>query len=83
MKEINRLHFAATVMSVLAALFLAGMAFYFFDGRTGAANTGAGKDIFDSCKTILPPIATLVLGYYFGQPDRLRDDVESRDRARS
>ncbi len=26
-----------------------------------------GKEIFDACKTILPPIATLVLGFYFGK----------------
>jgi len=24
-------------------------------------------DIFDACVTILPPIATLVIGYYFGK----------------
>lgn len=26
----------------------------------------AGKDIFEKCVTLLPPITTLVLGYYFG-----------------
>lgn len=25
--------------------------------------------VFDTCKTILPPIATLVIGYYFGRND--------------
>ena len=25
------------------------------------------KGIFDACKTILPPIATLVIGFYFGK----------------
>lgn len=25
------------------------------------------SDVFEACKTILPPIATLVIGYYFGK----------------
>lgn len=28
--------------------------------------TEAGKEIFEACKTILPPIATAVLGFWFG-----------------
>ena len=30
-------------------------------------NENGGVDIFESCKTILPPIATLVIGYYFSE----------------
>ena len=30
-------------------------------------NEEAGKNIFETCKTIIPPIITLVIGYYFGQ----------------
>lgn len=26
-----------------------------------------GSAIFEACKTILPPIATLVIGFYFGK----------------
>jgi hypothetical protein len=26
-----------------------------------------GSAIFETCKTILPPIATLVIGYYFSE----------------
>lgn len=75
MKEINRLHFAAVVMSALGVVFVAGMTFYYLDGRSGGSQTGVGEDIFDTCKTILPPIATLVLGYYFGQSDRPKDGM--------
>lgn len=25
------------------------------------------SQVFEACKTILPPIATLVIGYYFGK----------------
>jgi len=25
------------------------------------------NEIFDACKTVLPPIATLIIGYYFGE----------------
>jgi hypothetical protein len=27
----------------------------------------AGKEIFDSCKTIIPPFVSLVIGYFFGK----------------
>lgn len=33
----------------------------------GACICPAGVPIFDACKTILPPIVTLVIGYYFGE----------------
>lgn len=32
-----------------------------------AVNNDKGQKVFDACVTILPPIATLVIGYYFSQ----------------
>jgi len=29
--------------------------------------SGAGQKIFENCVTTIPPIVTLILGYFFGQ----------------
>lgn len=60
--EKNVLHFAAVTMAVLAILFAGAMCMFYWD-----VNGTHGKEIFDRCTTVLPPIATLVLGYYFGR----------------
>lgn len=72
--ETSRLHFAAVILTGIGLLFFMAMAMYYFDGydlATGAraaSNSGAvGKSIFESCVQVLPPIVTLVLGYYFGR----------------
>ncbi len=53
--------FAKAILLGLALLFLAGAI-----GEIIRPNSS----IFEACKTILPPIATLVIGYYFGQSSR-------------
>lgn len=50
--------FAKLILSVLAGLFLIGIVSDLFKPEI---------HIFDTCKTILPPIATLVIGFYFGK----------------
>lgn len=50
--------FAKTILLVLALLFVLGAV----DAMFQPNNT-----VFEACKTILPPIATLVIGYYFGK----------------
>jgi len=52
------LDFAKGVLITVVVLFVLGAATTFFQPN----NT-----IFEACKTILPPIATLVMGYYFGK----------------
>jgi hypothetical protein len=79
MTEKSRLHFAATTLAVVSFMFLAGMYCYYND-EAGDAGGGAGKAIFDTCKTVLPPIATLVLGYYFGQPRTQESSSRQIDR---
>lgn len=61
--ETRQLHFAAVTLSGLGLLFLLSMAMYYWSSNTN----GPAKEIFDSSKTIIPPIVTLVLGYYFGK----------------
>jgi hypothetical protein len=61
--ETRRLYFAAVVLSGLGLIFIFATALYFLSTKESTA----GKEIFDAAKTIIPPIITLVLGYYFGQ----------------
>ena len=65
--ESSRLYFAAGVLAFLAFIFMVAMLIYAFGGD-GAAGSGdsPGKVIFDSCVKVLPPIATLIIGFYFG-----------------
>jgi amino acid transporter len=77
--EHRRLNFAATLLSGIGLIFLMAMAMYYFDGYTPAtqqreANNDVGKSIFNSCIQVLPPIVTLVLGYYFGRSEGRRDE---------
>ena len=60
--ETSRLYFAAFVLSGLGLIFVLAVGVLAFTG-----GPGVGDKIFDACKTIIPPIVTLVLGFYFGQ----------------
>ena len=59
----RQLHFAAVTLTGLGMLFALSMAMYYWS-QSGAERSG--KEIFDGCKTVIPPIITLILGYYFG-----------------
>ena len=52
------LKFAKLILGVLALLFFAGAL---------SEIIRPNNHVFEACKTILPPIATLVIGYYFGK----------------
>lgn len=51
---------------ILAEYVLAGIGILFFLGMISELFYSDGN-IFEACKTILPPIATLVIGYYFAK----------------
>jgi hypothetical protein len=63
--EISQLRFAAVTLTGLGLIFMLSMAMYHWSGEEG--DNVRARSIFDACKTIIPPIATLVLGYYFGK----------------
>ncbi|MCG9889970.1 MAG: hypothetical protein MH252_02700 [Thermosynechococcaceae cyanobacterium MS004] len=65
--EFQRLAFAAVILTGLGLVFLQSMAMYYW-ASSGQAE--AAKSIFETCKTVIPPIITLVLGYYFGKSDQ-------------
>ena len=73
----KQLHFAAVVLTGLGLIFLLSMAMYFW-GVTDGQSVDRGREIFDACKTIIPPIVTLILGYYFGKST---ERTESRPQA--
>jgi len=61
--EHKQLHFAAATLTGLGLIFVLAMAMHYW----GHPEKQSAKDIFDACKTIIPPIITLILGYYFGK----------------
>ena len=58
--EAKQLHFAAATLTGLGLIFVLSMAMNLWGGAEG-------QDVFEACKTIIPPIITLILGYYFGK----------------
>lgn len=50
--------FAKLILGVIAGLFVLGSIAEFVTPDC---------KVFEACKTILPPIATLVIGFYFGK----------------
>lgn len=68
--ETRRMFFAAAVLVGIGFVFFEGMILYYF----GDPNNQNGKEIFDTCKTVIPPIVTLILGYYFGSTTNNNDN---------
>ena len=64
--ECHKLYLAFGVLFAVAIMLALGAAFYAFVPANGGAGDPPGKQIFDSFMKTLAPIATLVLGYYFG-----------------
>lgn len=65
--EVRRLYFAAGVLSVLAFLLILGIAVCTWGPSAEKDSEAPGKLVFDSLIKVIPPIITLVLGFYFGQ----------------
>lgn len=60
-----RLNLAQWILLTIAIFFILGGSAALF-----AQDEDDGDAIFEACKTILPPIATLVIGYYFGEKEK-------------
>lgn len=65
--EVRRLLFAAAVLAVLAFLLVLGIAAHMTLPAGQTTPSEAGRAVFDSLIKVIPPIITLVLGFYFGQ----------------
>ncbi|MFT3813125.1 MAG: hypothetical protein QM740_07065 [Acidovorax sp.] len=65
--EKSKMYFAAAVLAFLAFIFLLSMILYAFGpGTLPGASEAPGKVIFDACVKIIPPMVTLIIGFYFG-----------------
>ncbi|MBP6899390.1 MAG: hypothetical protein KBC73_04825 [Burkholderiaceae bacterium] len=74
--QVRKLFFAAGVLAVLAFMLMLCIGIYMNLSSLNPGNA-AGKDIFDSMIKVVPPIMTLVLGYYFGQQSVVKSSAES------
>jgi hypothetical protein len=54
----------------LAKWLLLALGLLFLLGAVASLAVDNGDKIFEACKTLLPPIATLVIGYYFGEKSK-------------
>lgn len=72
--EPDRIYFAAATLTGLGILFALAVGAQVWVGD-------AGKSAFDACKVALPPIVTLVIGYYFGRAGGRsnRDEPPAKD----
>lgn len=70
--QVRQLYFTSGMIGILGLIFLLSMGFYFFSCSVGLCENGKenpGKIIFDACLQSIPPLITLVLGYYFGKKE--------------
>jgi hypothetical protein len=63
--EARQLYFGSVVLTAMALVFMLGMAMYYWALDPDQAARGA--KIFDACIHIIPPLLTLVIGFYFGK----------------
>lgn len=65
--EKSKMYFAASVLAFLAFIFLISIIIYAMGPEpTVQSVEPPGKLIFDSCVKIIPPLVTLIVGFYFG-----------------
>jgi len=64
--SVRHLYFGSVVLTSLTLVFVLGMAMYYF-APAESTQAGRAKDIFDTLKQIIPPLLTLVLGFFFGK----------------
>lgn len=78
--ESRRLYFAAGTLIGLGILFALSMGMYYWENVSPSNNSSnAGKEIFEACLNVVPPIVTLVLGYYFGASESHRGNNREID----
>lgn len=63
----SQMYFGASVLAFLAFIFLLSIVVYALGPESSSGNNESpGKVIFDSCVKIIPPLVTLIVGFYFG-----------------
>jgi hypothetical protein len=61
--EREKFQLAKWILLAIAILFASGAGALY-------RRPSEAKEIFEACKTVLPPIATLVIGYYFSEKSK-------------
>jgi hypothetical protein len=82
LSELRRMIFAAAILSGLCAMFVEAMILFYYSEKgpnSGQTTIVAGEKIFDACKTILPPLMALVIGYFFGRSASSDDSKAEED----
>ena len=65
--EKSKMYFAAAVLAFLAFIFMLAIILYGLGPKPTDSNSdNPGKSIFDACVKVIPPIVTLIIGFYFG-----------------
>lgn len=65
--EKSKMYFAASVLAFLAFIFILAMIFYALGPEPSQPSIeSSGKTIFDACVKVIPPLVTLIIGFYFG-----------------
>lgn len=65
--EMSKMYFAAAVLAFLAFIFILAIIVYAFGPEaTPPSNETPGKTIFEACVKVIPPLVTLIIGFYFG-----------------
>ena len=70
--EVHKLLFAGGVLASLGSIFVLAMLMFYLDTSKDGDRS---EMIFETVKTVIPPIITLILGYYFGTSVN-RDSIE-------
>ena len=65
--EMSKMYFAAAVLAFLAFIFLLSIILYALGPEPRhESGESPGKSIFDACVKVIPPLVTLIIGFYFG-----------------
>jgi uncharacterized membrane protein YbhN (UPF0104 family) len=63
-QDSRHLYFGSVVLTALALVFMLAMAMYYW---ADAGSADRAQKLFEACQQIIPPLLTLVIGFYFGQ----------------
>jgi hypothetical protein len=79
--EMTKLFFASAILAFLAFIFMLSIIAYAFGPEpTSPSTESAGKIIFDACAKIIPPIVTLIIGFYFGTTQGPKDSNSLKEK---
>ncbi|BCT69530.1 hypothetical protein [Nitrosospira sp. NRS527] len=80
--DMSKMYFAAAVLAFLAFIFMLSMIVYAFGPEPKSPSIDSpGKTIFDSCVKIIPPLVTLIIGFYFGTSQGIKEPAILTEKA--